>query len=82
MGAAWKLQDVQNHFEEILEEALNSGPQTVTRSGEPVVVVVDIETWKRLSSSRPDFEAFLRSAPLDGLDLTRDAGERTDIVLP
>lgn len=57
-------------------EALQSGPQTVTRQGEPVVVVVAIETWRRVSGASPDFKAFLRAVPLDGLDLSRDGDDR------
>lgn len=66
----------------MVEEALSSGPQTVTRRGEPVVVVVAIETWRRVSGPTPSFKAFLRSAPREGVDLSRDVGERPDVVLP
>jgi hypothetical protein len=30
----------------------------------------------------PTLKSFLRSAPLDGIDLSRDSGERADVVLP
>lgn len=56
-------------------EVLHLGPQTVTRQGEPEVVVA-IGTWRRLSGAAPDFKAFLRAAPLDGLDLSRDGDDR------
>jgi prevent-host-death family protein len=65
-----------------VDEALSTDPQTVPRRGEPVVVVVAIETWRRLAEPRPSLKACLRSAPLEGLDLERDAGERADTVLP
>ena len=82
MSTAWQLQDAKNRFSEVVEEALQSGPQTVTRRGEPVVMVVAIDTWRRVSSPAPSLKAFLRSAPLDGIDLARDGGERRDVVLP
>ena len=82
MSTAWQLQDAKNRFSEVVEEALQSGPQTVTRRGEPVVVVVAIDTWRRVSGPAPNLEAFLPSAPLDGIDLSRDLGERPDVVLP
>lgn len=82
MSTAWQLQDATNRFSEVVEEALQSGPQTVTRRGEPVVVVVAIDTWRRVSGAAPNLKAFLRAAPLDGVDLSRDVGERSDVVLP
>lgn len=82
MSIVWQLQDAKNRFSEVVEEALHSGPQTVTRRGEPVVVVVAIDTWRRVSAPVPSLKSFLRSAPLDGVDLSRDVGDRLDVVLP
>lgn len=82
MSHAWQLQEAKNRFSEVVDEALQSGPQTVTRRGEPVVVIVAIDTWRRVVGPMPSLKSFLRSAPLDGLDLERDQGERADIVLP
>ena len=82
MPAAWQLQDAKNRFSEVVEEALHEGPQTVTRRGEPVVVVVAIDTWRRITGGGPSLKDYLRAAPLDGLDLGRSPAERTDGVLP
>jgi prevent-host-death family protein len=82
MPTAWQLQDAKNRFSEVVEEALHSGPQMVTRRGEPVVVVVAIDTWRRVTGPPPSFKAFLRAAPLEGVDLSREAGERSDVELP
>jgi len=76
MSTAWPLQDAGSRFGEVVDEAFHSGPQTVTRQGEPVVVVVAIETWRRVSGASPDFKAFLRAVPLDGLDFSRDGDDR------
>ncbi len=82
MSTAWQLQDAKNRFSEVVEDALHSGPQTVTRRGEPVVVVVAIDTWRRVVGPVPSLKSLLRSAPLDGIDLSRDSGERADVALP
>ncbi|MBT3224645.1 MAG: type II toxin-antitoxin system Phd/YefM family antitoxin [Proteobacteria bacterium] len=79
---AWQLQDAKNRFSKVVEEALKTGPQTVTRRGKPVVVVVSIETWREITSSRPNLKNYLRDAPLDELDLTRDTRERQEVPLP
>ena len=82
MSTAWQLQDAKNRFSEVVERALHVGPQTVTRRGEPAVVVVSVETWRRMSGEAPSFKDFLRSAPIDGLDLDRDGQDRDDVGLP
>ena len=82
MSTAWQLQDATSRFGEVVEEALHSGPQTVTQQGEPLVVVVSIDTWRRVSGPVRSLKAFLRAAPLDGVDLTREVGDRPDAELP
>jgi prevent-host-death family protein len=70
---AWQLQEAKQRFSEVVRDALDSGPQYVTRHGEEVVVVVSAEEFRKLSESRPDFKAFLRSAPdLSRLPIRRD----------
>ncbi len=81
MSTAWQLQEAKNRFSEVVEEALHNGPQTVTRRGEPVVVVVAIDTWRRIAGPSPSLKEYLRTAPLEGLDLTREHVERDDVVL-
>lgn len=82
MSTAWQLQDAKNRFSRVVEEAMREGPQTVTRRGEPVVVVVSIETWERLSGVRPGLKEHLRQGGLDGLDLSREDSERGPVDLP
>lgn len=82
MARAWQLQEAKNRFSEVVDEALRTGPQTVTRRGEPVVVVVSVETWRAVSSPRPSLKDHLRAAPLKGLDLGRDGAERPPVELP
>lgn len=82
MPRAWQLQEAKNRFSEVVDEALRDGPQTVTRRGEPVVVVVSVDTWRAVSSPRPSLKDHLRAAPLEGLDLTRDDAERRPVDLP
>lgn len=82
MSTAWQLQDAKNRFSKVVEEALHEGPQTVTRRGEPVVIVVSIDTWMKLTGARPSLKDYLRSGPLDELDLTRESQERKEVSLP
>jgi len=82
MSTTWQLQDAKNRFSEVVEDALRVGPQIVTRRGEPVVIVVAIETWRKMAEPGPSLKDYLRIAPLDGLDLSRENADREDVVLP
>ena len=81
MTAPWQLQDAKNRFSQVVSQAVDVGPQTVTQRGEPVVVVVAIDTWRKMTGAAPSLKDYLCVAPLDGLDLSRDAGDRNDVEL-
>lgn len=74
MKVEWKLQDAKSRFSELVRRAEEEGPQTVTRHGEEVVVVVPVEEYRGLlSGGREDFREFLSGAPDSvGFDLRRD----------
>lgn len=70
----WQLQEAKQRFSQVVQCALDEGPQVVTRRGEQVVVVLSIREYQRLTGSVPDFRDFLLSLPdLDGLDIRRAA---------
>jgi antitoxin Phd len=58
--STWQVQDAKARFSELLEAALEKGPQIVTRRGIETAVVVPIEEWRRLQrSARPGLKALL-----------------------
>lgn len=70
---SWQLQEAKQRFSELVRRTLEDGPQTVTRHGREVVVVVPAEEWRRMSEreggeKRMDFKEFLMSAP-EGLEM-------------
>ena len=70
---SWQLQEAKQKFSEMIRRTLSEGPQTVTRHGDEVVVVLAIDTYRRLIGEVPDFKTYLASAPdFEGLELTRD----------
>jgi prevent-host-death family protein len=68
----WQVQEAKQKFSELVQRALDEGPQLVTRRGKEVVVVVAAKEFRRLTASVPDFKDFLLSGPdLSVLDLER-----------
>jgi antitoxin Phd len=79
----WQLQEAKNRFSEVVNKALAEGPQTVTRHGEEIVVIVSKADYNRLLKSRTSLVEFFRQSPLVGveLDLERDKSTPRDIDL-
>jgi len=64
----WQLQEAKQRFSEVVRQALDEGPQIVTRRGEDSVVVISIQEYRRLTGEAPNFMEFLMSFP-DAPDL-------------
>src|SRR6516162_10265048 len=43
----WSVSRAKARFSEVIDQALEQGPQTITRNGRPAVVVVTAEQWAR-----------------------------------
>jgi antitoxin Phd len=63
MDAHWQVQEAKQRFSEVLRRAKTEGPQIVTKHGEDVAVVVDIDEYHRLTAPPLDFKEFLLSIP-------------------
>jgi prevent-host-death family protein len=49
---SWPVQDAKNQLSVVIELARTKGPQTITRHGKPVVVIMATEQFKKLSSPK------------------------------
>jgi prevent-host-death family protein len=84
MAQTWQIQEARDKFSEIIEQAIQEGPQVVTRRGKETAVVLSYEDYRRLALSQKKLSAFFRESPLVGveLDLARDKSHvREDLVL-
>ncbi len=48
MQYVWQLQEAKNRFSEVVDEAIQHGPQTVTRHGREAVVIVSYDDYIKL----------------------------------
>lgn len=84
MSHIWQLQEAKNKLSEVVEAALNDGPQVITRRGADTAVVLSCAEYRRLLLTQKKLSDFFRESPLAGveLDLTRDSSPaRTDVAL-
>lgn len=77
----WQLQEAKAKFSELVQTAIDRGPQTVSRHGKEVVVVISVAEYERLKARQTGFKEFLASAPLEGVDLERNRDYGRDIDL-
>lgn len=59
----WPLADAKNKLSELIDLALSSGPQFISRRGHDVVVVLSIPKYEQLSAHRKPFTDFLLHPP-------------------
>ena len=74
MAHVWQLQEAKNKLSEVVEEAIQHGPQVISRRGAEVAVVLSVEEYRTLKKSRTNLAQFFLESPLRGsnLDLKRD----------
>ena len=77
----WQLQDAKNKFSEVVELAVTSGPQTVTRHGRPVAVIVSAADFKLASHPKESVIEFFSPLRRSGIKLRRpkDAPRRVKL---
>ena len=76
----WQIQQAKARFSEMVERTLKEGPQTVTRHGKAVAVLVPAEEYQRLRGGGKKLKALLAAAPLQGVEIkrSRDTGRVVD----
>ena len=47
MQCIWTVAEAKAKFSELVDQARTGGPQTITKRGQPTVVVVAAEEWER-----------------------------------
>jgi prevent-host-death family protein len=84
MIQTWQLQEAKNKFSRVVENAVNSGPQIITKRGVEVAIVISYAEYQKMIASRGRLSTFFRDSPLVGtnLDFDRDkSGIRQDAEL-
>jgi antitoxin Phd len=83
MKAVWALQDAKNRFSELVDQAVQEGPQIVTRRGKETVVVLSMQEFRKLTTTQDSLIAFFRDSPLVGvaLDVTRDMDTGREVAV-
>jgi prevent-host-death family protein len=65
----WTVAEAKAKFSEVIERALSTGPQAVTRSGRKAVIIVAAEEWNRKTKRAGNLAEFFAASPLRGSGL-------------
>jgi prevent-host-death family protein len=60
----WPLQEQQDRPNQVVEEALRSGPQVITVNNKEIAVVVPIQEYRRMHHPVDTLADFLMRSPL------------------
>jgi prevent-host-death family protein len=74
MIQTWQLQEAKNKLSQVVDNAVNEGPQIITKRGVEVAIVISFADYQKMMVSKGKLSTFFRDSPLVGvdLDLTRD----------
>jgi prevent-host-death family protein len=71
----WQVQEAKARLSAVIAQAERNGPQSITRHGELVAVVVSARQFAQLSRPKIPLVSFLASVPLGDLNLERDRAD-------
>jgi prevent-host-death family protein len=79
----WTVASAKAHLSEVIDLAMEKGPQAITRRGKTAVLVVAVEEWERKTHRKGNLAEFFASSPLRGseLDLERAKESPRDVKL-
>ena len=82
MARVWQLHEARNKLSEVVEEALQHGPQIISRRGKETAIVLSYADYRRMLLNQKKLTDFFRESPLADvdLDLTRDTSPTRDEI--
>jgi len=72
MQRVWQIQEAKNKLSEVVDGALEEGPQILTRRGVEVAVVLSFSEYQQMKKGEASLLEFFQRSPLAELDLERD----------
>ncbi len=79
----WQLQEAQNRFSSLVNQAREIGRQIVTKHGQDAVVVLSVEEYNKLTRPKKNTVQFFQESPLTQEDISfeRSKEKPREIIL-
>ncbi len=65
----WQIQEAKQRFSEVVRAAEGGSPQIVTKHGQEIVVIIDIDQYRRLHGAPQSLMRYLQTGPQVDADL-------------
>lgn len=69
MKNTWQLQEAKAKFSEVIKEAIQHGPQVITKHGVETALLISINDYKKVNKKQSKISQFFRNSPLVNIDL-------------
>lgn len=69
MKNTWQLQEAKAKFSEVIKEAIQHGPQVITKHGVETALLISINDYKKVNKKQSKLSQFFRNSPLVNIDL-------------
>ena len=81
MKNTWQLQEAKSKFSKLVDQAMELGPQIVTKRGVDSVVILSVKEYKKIKKQKNSLVSFFRNATHVDLDIERskDTGRPIDL---
>ena len=66
---SWTFKEAHTCLNQVLDQALTQGPQTITRNGRTAVVLVSAAEWEQKTARSGNLAEFFAASPLCGSGL-------------
>jgi len=77
----WQIQDAKNKLSEVIERAIQEGPQEITKRGKKTAILLSINDYLKLKRKQKSISDFFRTSPLSEITFERSKDLPRDIDL-
>ncbi|MEJ2628182.1 MAG: type II toxin-antitoxin system prevent-host-death family antitoxin [bacterium] len=64
MKNTWQLQEAKAKFSKVVKEAIQHGPQIITKRGVETAMLISIKDYKKINKKKTKLSQFFRNSPL------------------
>ncbi|HEY0827125.1 MAG TPA: type II toxin-antitoxin system Phd/YefM family antitoxin [Bacilli bacterium] len=69
MNKRWQIQEAKNRLSQVVNQAVNDGPQIITVRGKPAVILLSFEEYQRITKPKTSLADFFKNSPLSEVEL-------------